>query len=114
LPAAFGAVSTWINLGVARFHWIRSEQERPIMRKNILPFCLLTAAALLAAPKASHAQAAVYSYPWCAVYTGPGGPAGSRSCYYTSYQQCMTTILAQGGYCIRSPYYRPNYGRPRR
>jgi hypothetical protein len=87
------------------------------MRKNILPFCLLMAAALLEGPQAGHAQAAAHSYPWCGIYAAPGGPSGSRSCYYTSYQQCMATMFSEGGYCVRSPYYQPNYGRgsrPRR
>jgi uncharacterized protein DUF3551 len=84
------------------------------MRKNIFPLCLLTAAALLGAPQASHAQAAAYSYPWCGIYGARGGPTGSRSCYYRSYQECMATMFTEGGFCVRSPYYRPYYGRATR
>jgi hypothetical protein len=30
----------------------------------------------------------------------------ARSCYFTSYQQCMTTISGIGGYCYQNPSYR--------
>jgi hypothetical protein len=62
----------------------------------------LTAAALLGAPQASRAQAAVYSYPWCAVHGAPGGPTGSHSCYYTSYQRCASLDAASRFAGIRS------------
>jgi Protein of unknown function (DUF3551) len=60
----------------------------------------LTAVIFADAP--ASAQSA-YSYPWCARY-----PArlGAMSCYFTSYQQCMTTLSGIGGYCFQSPYYR--------
>ncbi len=64
----------------------------------------IVSAALLAATQAAQAQSA-YDYPWCAVYTGRGGPGGAMSCYYTSYAQCMQTMSGIGGYCTRSPYY---------
>jgi hypothetical protein len=62
-------------------------------------------------PTIAHAQSA-YSYPWCAVYGGRG--AGARSCYYTSWQQCMTTISGVGGRCIQSPYFDPRLARVNR
>ena len=61
----------------------------------------LVAAALLGETQASNAQSA-YSYPWCAI--SGGKDAGSMTCYYTSWQQCMTT-QGIGGNCIESPYY---------
>jgi hypothetical protein len=36
-----------------------------------------------------------YSYPWCS----------RHSCYFTSKEQCMTTISGIHGWCHRSPYY---------
>jgi hypothetical protein len=44
-----------------------------------------------------------YSYPWCARYYGKY--AGAMSCYYTSWQQCQTTMSGIGGYCFQSPYF---------
>jgi Protein of unknown function (DUF3551) len=63
---------------------------------------LLAAVALIGAAAAGHAQSA-YSYPWCARY--PRG-IGGFACYYTSFQQCMTTMDGIGGYCMQSPFYR--------
>src|SRR5215470_7784349 len=34
-----------------------------------------------------------------------GRQPATTSCYFTSYQQCMTTISGIGGYCYQSPYY---------
>jgi hypothetical protein len=60
----------------------------------------------------AHAQSA-YSYPWCAVYGGGRG-TGARSCYYTSWQQCMTTISGVGGLCVQSPYFDPRWAHANR
>jgi hypothetical protein len=70
------------------------------MRLTILSL-LLIAAALLGEVDAASAQSP-YSYPWCARYYKEGSPT---SCYFTSYQQCMTTLSGIGGYCYESPYY---------
>ena len=64
------------------------------------------AVALLSQTVPGHAQSA-YSYPWCALY---GDRSGAQSCYFTSRQQCMTTLSGIGGTCIRSPYYRDDRG----
>jgi Protein of unknown function (DUF3551) len=66
-------------------------------------------ASLLGETEVSNAQSA-YSYPWCAIYWRVGG--GARSCYYTSYEQCMTTVFPIGGYCVPSPYYHPQPTQP--
>jgi hypothetical protein len=71
------------------------------MRLPILSF-LLIAAALLGEIDATSAQSP-YSYPWCAKSFKKEG--GGTSCYYSSYQQCMTTLSGIGGYCYESPYY---------
>jgi hypothetical protein len=71
------------------------------MRLPILSLCLITAA-LVGETQAIYAQAAAESYPWCALYDKRGG---ARSCYYASYEQCMTTIFGIGGFCVQSPYY---------
>jgi hypothetical protein len=65
-----------------------------------IPFAFVIAAALLVVQTAS-AQSPT-SYPWCARYYKEGSPT---SCYFTSYQQCMTTLSGIGGYCYESPYY---------
>ena len=66
---------------------------------------LVIAAALLGETQVSKAQSA-YSYPWCAIYPGDShGPGGAMSCYYTSWEQCRTSMSGIGGLCIASPYY---------
>jgi hypothetical protein len=73
----------------------------------------LIAAALLAPVTAGHAQSA-YDYPWCGIYTSSNGAGGAQACYYTSYAQCMATMVGLG-MCTQSPYYRgPSENRGRR
>jgi len=73
-------------------------------RKPIIIF-FLVAAALLGETQASNAQSA-YSYPWCAILPGAGSASGgAMSCYYTSLEQCRTTMFGIGGNCVQSPYY---------
>jgi hypothetical protein len=75
-----------------------------MMRMSIIVL-LIIAAALLGKTQVSSAQSA-YSYPWCAVYFGGNdGLGGAMSCYYTSWEQCRTTMLGIGGNCVESPYY---------
>jgi Protein of unknown function (DUF3551) len=75
-----------------------------MMRMPIIALFLI-AAALLGETQVSNAQSA-YSYPWCAVYFGGNdGLGGAMSCYYTSWEQCRTTMLGIGGNCVESPYY---------
>src|SRR5712671_3243657 len=65
----------------------------------------VVAAALLGEMQVSNAQSP-YSYPWCAIYPGDSnGPGGAMSCYYTSWEQCRTTMSGIGGNCVESPYY---------
>ena len=59
--------------------------------------------ALIGATELATAQSP-YSYPWCSRQTA-GRTGGTTSCYFTSYQQCMTTISGIGGWCYQSPYY---------
>jgi hypothetical protein len=73
------------------------------MPKPILAL-LLVSAALLGETRIVHAQAAVASYPWCALPEGKS--AGARSCYYATWEQCKETLSGIGGLCIPSPYYR--------
>jgi Protein of unknown function (DUF3551) len=71
------------------------------MRLPILSL-LLIAAALLGEMQAASAQSPT-SYPWCARSFKMDSSA--ISCYYTSREQCMTTLSGIGGYCFESPYY---------
>jgi Protein of unknown function (DUF3551) len=64
----------------------------------------LIAAALLSEIQATSAQSPT-SYPWCARYFDRKG--GATSCYFTSKEQCMTTVSGLGGFCYESPYYYP-------
>ena len=65
----------------------------------------VVAAAWLGETQAGNAQSA-YSYPWCAILPGSGGGSGGgMACYYTSWEQCRTTMSGIGGNCIESPYY---------
>jgi Protein of unknown function (DUF3551) len=73
------------------------------MRSHIFSLALASAA-LIGATELASAQSP-YSYPWCSrQVTGREGSA--TSCYFTSYQQCMTTISGIGGYCYQNPGYR--------
>src|SRR5260370_29751455 len=68
---------------------------------------LVIAAALLGETQVSKAQSA-YSYPWCAIYPGDSnGPGGAMSCYYTSWEQCRTTMLGIGANCVETPNNHP-------
>jgi hypothetical protein len=71
------------------------------MRLPILWLFLI--AVLLGKIQAASAQSPT-SYPWCARFFGSAIP-GATSCYFDSYEQCMTTLSGIGGYCYRSPYY---------
>ena len=67
---------------------------------------MLVSAALMGASASASAQsysAQSYSYPWCSRQLVRDG--FTTSCYFTSYQQCMTTVSGIGGYCYQSPYY---------
>jgi hypothetical protein len=77
------------------------------MRLPILAFFLIIAA-LLGNTVAGNAQSP-YSYPWCSINAQGGGrfSTSSRSCYYTSKEQCMATLGYGGGICVESPYYHP-------
>ena len=75
------------------------------MRLLLLSLFLI-AAALIGGPETTYAQSPE-SYPWCSVDGRADGSAGARSCYYTSWEQCMTTMSGIGGLCVESPYYHP-------
>jgi hypothetical protein len=80
-------------------------------RKPIIVL-FVVAAALLGETQISNAQSP-YSYPWCAMLPGAGsGSGGAMSCYYTSWEQCRTTMSGIGGLCVESPYYRAQLMQP--
>jgi hypothetical protein len=74
------------------------------MRSHLFSLALASAA-LIGATQWASAQSA-YSYPWCSRQATKDG--GTTSCYFTSYQQCMTTVSGIGGYCYQSPFYHPS------
>jgi hypothetical protein len=74
------------------------------MRTPVIALFVI-AAALLAKTQIGNAQSP-YSYPWCAILSGgDNSGGGAMSCYYTSWEQCMTTLSGIGGNCAASPYY---------
>jgi Protein of unknown function (DUF3551) len=80
------------------------------MRLPIL-LLFLTAAALLAEIQTASAQSPT-SYPWCARYFG-SWMVGATSCYFSSYQQCRTTMSGIGG-LLPKPILQPGcVGPPR-
>jgi hypothetical protein len=78
-----------------------THYEEIPMRSRIVSLVLVSAA-LMGATASASAQSP-YSYPWCSRQLVRDG--FTTSCYFTSYQQCMTTISGIGGYCYQSPYY---------
>ena len=75
-----------------------------MMRTPIIALFVI-AAALLGEPQVGKAQSP-YSYPWCAIMGGGDNTGGgAMSCYYTSWEQCRTTMSGIGGLCVESPYY---------
>lgn len=79
--------------------FIPGEDREIDMRLTVLALVLGCIAPLLGAHD-GFAQSA-RDYPWCAIYTKT---SGATSCYYTSFQQCMTTMRGIGGTCVRNPY----------
>jgi hypothetical protein len=83
----------------------KTTTGRDTMMRMPIIVLLIIAAALLGQTQISSAQSP-YSYPWCAIYFSGGNTAGgSMSCYYTSREQCTTTMFGIGGNCVESPYY---------
>ena len=79
------------------------------MRLPILSL-LLIAAALLGEMQVASAQSPT-SYPWCA--KAYKMDTSAISCYFTSREQCMTTLSGIGGYCFQSLYYHAALGKRR-
>jgi Protein of unknown function (DUF3551) len=73
------------------------------MRSQIVSLAL-AAAALIGTAELASAQSP-YSYQWCSRQFG-GREGSTTSCYFSSYQQCMTTVSGIGGYCYQNPGYR--------
>jgi hypothetical protein len=75
------------------------------MRSLILSLVLANTALMSAADVAS-AQSPT-SYPWC---SRSFDRTSNINCYFTSKQQCQTTISGIGAYCFPSPYYQQSPG----
>src|SRR5712671_2565177 len=84
----------------------RTTTGRETMMRMAIIAPFVVAAVLLVETQVGNAQSP-YSYPWCAILPGAGsGSGGAMSCYYTSWEQCRTTMSGIGGLCVASPYYR--------
>src|SRR5215467_2215214 len=81
------------------------------MMRLLIIALFVIAAVWLGETRATNAQSP-YSYPWCAIYFGDQGLGGAMSCYFTSLEQCRTTMLGIGGNCVESPYYHRQPTRP--
>jgi Protein of unknown function (DUF3551) len=74
-----------------------------VLRKSVVTLFIIVAA-LVGETQISNAQSP-YSYPWCSL--GGAKDSNALSCYYSSRQQCLTTMSGIGGNCVESPYYHP-------
>jgi len=73
-----------------------------MMRMPIIALFVI-AAALVGETQISNAQSP-YSYPWCAILPGAGsGSGGAMACYYTSWEQCRTSMSASAETVSRAP-----------
>ena len=67
------------------------------MKSSLLVLVIACAAIGIATP------ASAQNYPWCAQYAG----FGSLNCGYTTYAQCMASLLGNGGFCNANTQYAP-------
>ena len=72
----------------------------------LIPSLVLAIAAVTNATDLASAQSPT-SYPWC---SRSFDRTSNINCYFTSKQQCQTTISGIGAYCFPSPYYRQSPG----
>jgi hypothetical protein len=72
------------------------------MRQSIVFVVVLTISSLAAymAPAKAETPKSPTTYPWCLQATK------GLSCYFVSFDECMTSRTGLGGHCMRSPYYR--------
>jgi len=68
---------------------------------------LLFILAIFVVSAAIGTRAEAQNYPWCALYSGPGG---GTNCGFTSFEQCMDTLRGIGGFCNQNPQYNPPAG----
>jgi hypothetical protein len=97
-----GKISDIIRIHARPIRSANSNDYQERRMRKILATLALAGAAAVSLADMSFAQSA-YDYPFCALR---GGRGGGQSCYFTSYRQCMDSLVGIGGSCIRSPYYR--------
>jgi hypothetical protein len=78
----------------------------PILSFPFIAGALLSCSSLpLSTPLPNQTQAisaqSSNEYAWCAVIA-----SDTRSCYYTSYQQCQETNSGLSSFCVPNPRYR--------
>jgi hypothetical protein len=78
------------------------------MRLTVLSLAIIGTGMVGAAQTAS-AQSS-NSYPWCSI----NSTDGQQSCYFTSRQQCETTMSGISGTCVPNPNYRQSEPTSRR
>jgi uncharacterized protein DUF3551 len=48
------------------------------------------------------APAQAQNYPWCAMFTSPGG---SQNCTFDTFEDCQKAVSSMGGFCDRNNVY---------
>lgn len=67
---------------------------------------LFILSAIVATVLATAAKA--QNYPWCALYK-----EGAVNCGFTTFQQCLATVIGSGGLCTQNTTYQaPSGARP--
>jgi hypothetical protein len=62
---------------------------------------LLMLVILLSSAVSGH-RAFAQNYPWCAYYS-----SGGTNCGFVTFQQCLTTLSGNGGFCNLNTQYVP-------
>jgi hypothetical protein len=107
-PARTPRKAAWNAPRLMRF--LDNHRYGGISMRSATLIMTVVAGAFLAAP--AKAQQYPYSYPWC------GGSISdpTSNCGFTSFQQCMESMLPFGSraQCVRNPWYRGPAARYRR
>lgn len=69
-----------------------------------LMLALATATIVWSATDTTPVMAQSRSYAWCAIYSGRA-MGGSKSCSFTTWEQCQATVSGIGGFCQPNYYY---------
>jgi hypothetical protein len=74
------------------------------MRSSMMKTTILALGTLLGCSVMAATDAQAQNYPWCAYYSGDGGP---RNCGFQTFEQCQADVSGIGGSCRRNTQYEP-------